>query len=311
MSSCLQRLVITHTLILTFCLVIFSTTHSYAAKKAAHSTLEQGVLAGSAGDWWSANDYFLEINAENAQHLPALFNLGLSNAKLGRELVSLAWFIAYMYSDPETIHKKELLSAIDELFLDSQQHIRDILTLAENSADKLDDDSARTQAYAALAKTYASMGWFDEAESFWRRYHRYVPQGDVDDHDSMLRDYAENLILAGSYQMSYARISEISNRAIKQKLKGMLAEHYQPSPFAWIEHLFNVKTNSSTIRSEDLVKQAQTDMGNAYIANTPAVLEALKILPPKEIPTKLTDIAQAHILAITYWQQAYRQLSFE
>ncbi|MFT5207046.1 MAG: tetratricopeptide (TPR) repeat protein [Candidatus Omnitrophota bacterium] len=312
MSSWFQRIVVSPTLILTFFLVVLSATDSNAARSVTNSTkLNEGILAGSAGDWSSAKDYFLEINADNAGHPQALYNLGLSNAKLGRELLSLAWFISYVQSYPETIHRNQLLSAIDELFLDSQQHIRDLLIQAENSADGLGGGQARIEAYSTLAKVYAGMGWFAESESFWRRYHRYVPKGNADNHDIMLKDYSMNLILAGSYEIADERISEITNRQIKKELKVILEKYYQPRPLAWLMGLFNRKPYPRQISSEELVQQARADMNNAYISNTAAVLEALKMLPPKEFPTKLTEIAQAHILAITYWQRAHSQLILE
>jgi len=136
-----------------------------------------GIEAAQREDWRIAIAYFTA--AQQRAHLVPryMYNLGLAHARAGNDVAAIAWFSAYLVTEPNTSNRAAIWDQIATLEARTNQEMEALWTGAVQAADTLptiallpgSPDSARSGAYFTLAVAAGrSLNW-DRANDFIQR----------------------------------------------------------------------------------------------------------------------------------------------
>ncbi len=104
-----------------FLFLVFVPTCSWAG-----ASLERGLSAAKQEQWEIATEAFIDAWEETPLSPMVLYNLGLSYAKSGNALPAIAWFEAYLASDPDAPNKAQIRSTIAQMEVKTELAMNDL-----------------------------------------------------------------------------------------------------------------------------------------------------------------------------------------
>jgi hypothetical protein len=153
---------------LTVFLLVFASGALYAElPPEAQAAVKKGTLAAQQQDYLLAIRYFREAR-NSAPDAPEIYGyLGLAESKIpGRELRAIAWFGAYLATNPNAPNAAAVQDQIDMLNIKSQSNITHLIRSLQDAAGRIPLDGTnpypRDNALANVAALWARIG---DAES--------------------------------------------------------------------------------------------------------------------------------------------------
>ena len=142
--------------LLFFCLLI---SVSVPPISEAQTAMDRGLAAAKQKEWELAIKYFSEAQKAAPTSPKALFNLALAyDSAGGRELITIAWYRAYLAALPNAANAKQVEKRIIELEIKVEATIGKLIRKAMTATARLPDESSKIEAYTAIAEAQTKAG---------------------------------------------------------------------------------------------------------------------------------------------------------
>ena len=144
--------------------VVFGQTQSASIPPEAQRAMEHGLAAAKIQEWETAIRYFRKAQKVAPESPQVLFNLALAYDKAGREILSIAWFRAYLAVAARSPMEKQVRDRIVTLEVKAEATIRKLIKQARVAIRKLPSEYKRDYFYASVAGAQAEAGYITEAK---------------------------------------------------------------------------------------------------------------------------------------------------
>jgi len=125
----------------------------------AQTAMDRGMAAAKQKEWELAIKYFTEAQKAAPTSPKALFNLALAyDSAGGRELITIAWYRAYLAAMPDAANAKQVEKRLLELEIKVEATIGKLIREAMKATARLPEENSKREAYAAIAEVQAKAG---------------------------------------------------------------------------------------------------------------------------------------------------------
>jgi len=149
--------------ILIFCVLILGINPVFAENPEldpqALQAIYKGLAAAKYKRWERSVKFFNEARRIEPASPRVLFNLALVNDDIGRELIAIAWYRAYLAAAPEAVNAREVRARIAELKTKIPRKITSLTGISTGNLNKQPADRfEQTYYYEVLARSLAIAG---------------------------------------------------------------------------------------------------------------------------------------------------------
>lgn len=138
------------------------TDSSWIARRDA--AMQRGMLAVQAESWKLAARYFEEARKADPGSAAVLKNLALANDRIGgRELLSIAWYRAFLSTNPDARTEEAVRQRIKALDVMAEGKLISLLQTIEETTGMITDNKEKSERFRGISYVQAKLGDFHSA----------------------------------------------------------------------------------------------------------------------------------------------------